>query len=250
MDMCNELAMSTPIGARWAVLAGLCIALATGPSALAQGAAGPAASAPAPAEEPETTWNAMQGEKLQALRATGDAARGEITFEVCQGCHRAKALGRPDGSYPRLAGQHASVLIKQMTDVRAGRRRNGKMLPFIDKHGVGPQDIADIAAYLSRLPVPPTQGQGPGTHLADGEKLYKNACVDCHGAAGEGDATRFYPRVNGQHFKYTLREMIDIRDGVRRNANPTMVEAIKRYTNADLEAVADHMSRLPVTGAR
>ena len=29
-----------------------------------------------------------------------------------------------------------------------------------------------------------------------------------------------------------------------------MVEAIKRYTNADLEAVADHMSRLPVTGAR
>ena len=195
-------------------------------------------------------WNEITGEKLLALRLQGDAARGARAYEVCQGCHRRGATGSTSGTYPRLAGQHATVLIEQMTDIRSGRRGNDKMLPFIDKHGVGPQDIADIAAYLSRLPVPPTQGQGPGTHLADGEKLYKNACVDCHGAAGEGDATRFYPRVNGQHFKYTLREMIDIRDGVRRNANPTMVEAIKRYTNADLEAVADHMSRLPVTGAR
>lgn len=202
------------------------------------------------ADEPEYMWNEMQGEKLQALRAKGDPGRGEITFEVCQGCHRAHALGRPDGSYPRLAGQHDTVLIKQMTDVRAGRRKNEKMLPFIDKHGIGPQDIADIAVYLTRLPVPPNNGKGPGTDLATGEKSYQARCARCHGPGGEGDANKFYPRVSGQHFKYMLREMVDIRDGARLNANPRMVEVVKPFSNADLEAIADYMSRLPVSPAR
>jgi len=194
-------------------------------------------------------WNAMQGEKLQALSATGDAARGEITFEICQGCHRAHALGRPDGSYPRLAGQHGTVLIKQMTDVRAGRRRNDKMLPFIDKHVTSPQDIADIAAYLTKLPSPANNGHGPGTELARGEKIYAADCASCHGKAGEGDAARFYPRLNGQHYKYMLREMIDIRSGVRGNSNPQMVEVVKKLSDADLDAAADYVSRLP-TGQR
>jgi cytochrome c2 len=48
-------------------------------------------------EEPEYVWNSLQGEKLHALRAKGDATRGEITFEFCLGCHRSRALGRSDG---------------------------------------------------------------------------------------------------------------------------------------------------------
>ena len=198
------------------------------------------------ADEPEYVWNEMQGEKLQALRAKGDADRGEITFEVCQGCHRAHALGRPDGSYPRLAGQHDTVLIKQMTDVRAGRRKNDKMLRFIDKHEISPQDIADIAAYLSRLPVPPNNGKGPGERLDFAEQVYQDKCASCHGTYGQGDADRFYPRLSGQHFKYMVREMIDIRGGARTNANPKMVAIVKPMSNADLEAIADYMSRLPV----
>jgi cytochrome c553 len=212
-------------------------------------ALGAAAQTPAPAAASDAdgayVWNAMQGEKLQALGAKGDPARGEITFEICQGCHRAHALGRPDGSYPRLAGQHITVLIKQMTDVRAGRRRNDKMLPFIDKHVTNPQDIADIAAYLTKLPSPPNNGRGPGTDLARGEKIYAADCATCHGKGGEGDGPQFYPRLNGQHYKYMLREMIDIRSGTRGNSNPRMVEVVKKLSDADLEAAADYLSRLP-----
>lgn len=200
-------------------------------------------------EGPVYEWNAMQGEKLQALRAQGDAVRGAITFEICQGCHRANALGRPDGSYPRLAGQHDTVLIKQMTDVRAGRRRNDKMLPFVDRHVVGPQDIADIAAYLTRLPVPPNHGKGPGERLEQALLQYRQACQECHGSRGEGDALRFYPRVSGQHYRYLRRELIDIRDGERRNANPRMVKVVRQMSDAELDALADYMSRLPVDGA-
>ena len=193
-------------------------------------------------------WNEMKGEKLLALKAKGDPLRGEIAYEVCQGCHDPGALGRDDGSYPRLAGQHASVLIKQLTDVRAGRRDNPKMYPFADKHVIGPQEIADIAVFLQDLPVPADNGKGPGTNLAKGKQLYEDDCESCHGSHGEGSAKKFYPRVSGQHFLYLLREAFAIRDGERRNANPDMVKAIEAYTYADIEAVIDYMSRLPLSG--
>lgn len=230
-----------PAHARWTLGAVLALTLHAG--ATAQASAGSDATS-------DYTWNAMQGEKLQALAAKGDATRGEISFEICQGCHRKNALGRPDGSYPRLAGQHRSVLIKQMTDVRAGRRRNDTMLPFVDRHVIGPQDIADIAVYLSELPVTPDNGKGPGRDLAEAEQLYRFQCVECHGERGEGDAAQFYPRVNGQHYRYLRREMIAIRDGGRGNANPKMVEIIKPLSDVQISALADYMSRIPLLPQR
>lgn len=196
-------------------------------------------------ESPDYVWNEMEGEKLLALRATADIARGELAFKGCRGCHRSGGKGRPDGSYPRLAGQHAVVLIKQMTDIRAGRRDNDKMYPFSSDHVLTPQDIADIALFLQGQPVTPDQGIGPGTDVDRGARLYAKDCVQCHGERGEGSAAEFYPRVNGQHYLYLVREARAIRDAQRRNSNPKMVQAVKGYTDADLEAVSDYMSRFP-----
>ncbi len=196
-------------------------------------------------ESPGYVWNEMRGEKLLALQAKGDPLRGEIAFEVCQGCHGMEALGEIDGTYPRLAGQHASVLIKQLADVRAGIRDNPKMYPFAEEHVVTTQELADIASYLNALPVPEEHGIGPGTDLKRGRSLYERDCVECHGPAGEGDATNFYPRVAGQHYLYLLRQMRDIRGGKRRNANPEMWEVSKGYQDEDIQVVIDYMSRLP-----
>jgi cytochrome c553 len=191
-------------------------------------------------------WNVPYPEKTEALAMKGDITRGEAAFVICQGCHRVGALGRVDGSYPRLAGQHASVLIKQLSDVRSGRRNNPKMLPFADHQSLSVQDIADIAAFLQALPVPADQGQGGGTDLARGGKLYAADCATCHGARGEGNADKFYPRVSGQHYRYLLRETRMIRDGERRNGNPEMIEAVRKFSDEDIAAVSDYMSRLPV----
>ncbi len=199
------------------------------------------------AQEP---WNAAYPEKAEALGLIGDAVRGENAFVICQGCHRVGALGRADGSYPRLAGQHASVLIKQLADVRSGRRGNPKMLPFADHQVLAVQGIADIAAYLQALPVPDNQGKGDGFDLARGKRIYGADCAECHGERGEGNAGKFYPRISGQHYRYLLRESIRIREGGRRNAHPEMVAAIRKYSTEEIAAVSDYMSRLPVTPAR
>lgn len=189
-------------------------------------------------------WNEMTGEKLLALKAKADPARGEIAFEVCQGCHRRDASGRVSGAFPRLAGQHASVLIKQMTDIRSGKRENPKMDPFVGGHVVTPQEIADIAAYLQGLPIPTNNGKGTGDNLARGKDLFAKDCASCHGDHGEGMSEKFYPMVAAQHYRYLLREIRMIRDGERHNANPDMVKVVKPYSDGDMDAVADFMSRM------
>lgn len=190
------------------------------------------------------TWFEVKGELKTALEATGDVKRGEASFEQCVGCHRPDASGRVSGAYPRLSGQHGTVLIKQIVDIRSGRRSNPKMEPFIGDHVLDAFQIADVAAYLTGLPIAAANGKGPGTLVAKGKDLFDRDCADCHGAKGQGNATKFFPMVAAQHYKYLLREVNFIRDGDRRNSNPDMVKVIKPYTSGELEAVADYMASL------
>ena len=189
---------------------------------------------PANAGSSAPVWNELKG----------DPARGAEAFVICQGCHKHGATGTSSGAYPRLAGQHATVLIEQMTDIRSGARKNPKMERFSDEHVLTTQEIADIAAYVQALPIPPNLGRGPGNALERGKALYVKDCASCHGDQGEGKAENFYPLVAGQHYKYLLREARYIRDGSRGNANPDMVKVIKSYSDDDLEAVSDYMSGL------
>ena len=196
-------------------------------------------------------WNEPDKEKDRILRLEGDAELGKRAYRGCQGCHKPDASGRAEDEYPQLAGQHITVLVKQMVDVRAGRRDNPKMHPFIGDEVISGDDIGDIAAYLSGLPIPATNGKGDGKQLIRGGLLYEEDCAACHGDHGEGKAEEFYPMVAAQHYKYLLRESLAIRDGSRRNAYSKMVRVIRHYTDAEIDAVADYMSRLPpprVTG--
>jgi len=188
-------------------------------------------------------WNEMIGEKVEALRLTGDPVAGEESYEVCGACHLPSGSGRPDGTFPQLAGQHTTVLIKQMADIREGRRDNPIMYPFA-KTLIDPQELANTAAYIQTLPIPPNNGRGPGTDLERGKTVYERECTSCHGPFGEGDAEKFYPVLAGQHYKYLLRQVEDIQQKRRRNANPDMVKVVVELSDEELQAVVDYMSRL------
>lgn len=210
--------------------------------------AGTATAQPAPKasgiEAEGYQWNKMEGEKVEALTLKGDPKNGQAAFEVCSACHLPNGSGRPDGTFPQLAGQHATVLIKQIADIRAGRRDNPIMYPFATTL-TDPQELADVAAYIQTLPIPPGNGKGPGgDHLKRGDELYHRDCVKCHGQNGEGDAEKFFPVLAGQHYEYLLRQIRDIAAKKRRNANPDMVKVVETYKDEDLQAVVDYMSRI------
>jgi cytochrome c553 len=177
------------------------------------------------------------------LQLKGDPERGKTVFTACWDCHRKDASGRANGVFPRLSGQYASVLIKQLSDIRGNRRNNPSMQPMVMT--LSRADIADVAAYLQSLPISPANGKGPGSSVNGGKQLYDRDCAACHGGSGEGEAAKFYPMVAAQHYQYLLREVVSIRAGERGNSDPVMVKAVKDYSQADIEAVADYMSRLP-----
>lgn len=195
-------------------------------------------------------WNSQEGgEKIEALKLKGDAKKGKEAFEVCSACHLPSGAGRPDGTFPQLAGQHATVIIKQIADIRGGLRDNPTMYPFAVTLSDA-QELADVSAYIQTLCIPREHGMGSkdSVLLQHGEELYKKECTTCHGPTGAGDKEKFYPVLAGQHYKYMLRQVTDIRDGKRRNANPDMVKIVKKYSDHDLDSVVTYMSTLNMPG--
>ena len=192
----------------------------------------------------ENSDQAMQ-EYTEALKLTPDLENGRKIYHICTVCHTPEGWGLESGAYPQVAGQLRTVIIKQLADIRARNRDNPTMLPFTSPKLLGgAQEIADVAAYISQLPMTPHNGRGPGVDLAWGEQLFKNNCTECHGDRGEGDFVNHVPAIYGQHYRYLLRQFEWIKIERRRNADSKMVKQIHNFTHRDVRAVLDYVSRI------
>jgi cytochrome c553 len=199
----------------------------------------------ADAVSPELSTEAgREPEAPAAAGLEGDAARGAEAYQHCLVCHQPNGSGRPDGTFPRIAGQHRTVIVKQLVDIRERRRDNPVMEPHAQAL-LDDQEIADVAAHIAALPVPEGHGTGDGQDLERGAALYRRDCASCHGERGEGDAAGFVPALGQQHYAYLLGQVRSIAGGRRGNAHPDMQARVYDYTDDELRAVVDHASRLP-----
>jgi len=196
---------------------------------------------------------AWEGEREQAMNLSPNLENGKQIYQVCISCHFetgwADGTGgkqpKSPGFLPQLAGQHKNVIIKQLADIRAKNRDNPLMYPYtLDKYLGGPQGIADVSAYIAALPAQPNNHVGNGYDIQLGKDIYRTNCKTCHGDKGQGSNKEFFPRIQGQHYNYLLKQLIWIRDGRRRNANKQMMHQIERFTFREMTAVIDYVSRL------
>jgi len=204
---------------------------------------------PVRAADPEKDIAKIQASAVQelekALTLTPDLENGLEIYRSCAGCHQPEGWGLSSGLVPQIAGQHRTVVIKQLADIRAGNRDTHLMLPYATVDAIGGvQAVADVAGYIDTLEISTEVGKGPGDALELGGSLYREKCASCHGAKGEGDAEAFVPRIQAQHYRYLVGQFEKIRKGTRRNANPEMQSQIAAFDDAQMHAVLDYVSRL------
>lgn len=183
----------------------------------------------------------------QVLALKPDVQAGKNRFVNCTTCHGTEGWGAYSGAYPQIAGQHASVVIKQVLDISAGRRDNPEMLQIArELVAQGAQTLADVAAYVASLKMNPDPGVGDADddELEEATRTYQQVCSACHGTNGEGNAEDMVPLLQGQNYEYLLRQLRRIQAGVRKNANQKMREMIRSLPEKELELLATYISRL------
>jgi cytochrome c553 len=196
------------------------------------------------ANEPAAAPAAPDAAKGEALYNNGDAKRG---VAACMSCHGANGVSG-GGAYPKLAGQHASYIVKQLKDYKAGKdRANAVMSAFAGS--LSDEDMANVAAYVSKQ----TPGLGTAKNKASielGQKIYRGgiasksvaACAGCHGPNGSGIPAQF-PRISGQWPEYTEAQLVAYRAGDRKNSVQMSAIAAK-MSDAEIKAVADYVAGL------
>lgn len=184
-----------------------------------------------------------------ATAVVGDAAAGQAKTAVCGACHG------PDGNsmapnFPKLAGQGDRYLLKQLHEIKDGKRQVLEMTGLLAN--LNDQDLADIAAYYSSQKG--SVGAADPTLVAQGEALFRGgnlekgmpACIGCHSPDGQGLAAAGFPHLGGQHASYIEKQLTDFREGDRTNDGDSMIMRgiAAKMSNKDIKALASYIQGL------
>jgi cytochrome c553 len=196
-----------------------------------------------------TTTFAQNDNSKPSQPRTGDHVAGKAKSLLCQGCHGED--GNSLATYvPKLAGQNAAYISKQVRNFQAGIRKHAVMNDLAAT--VNDDELTDIAAYFaSQLKM---SGDGPSANptgknlLLHGEASRKIvACNNCHGINGKGlePNPSNIPVIGGQNKDYLSRQLTNFKKGDRSNSpDGVMNENTKSLTEAEIESLADYVSRL------
>ena len=183
------------------------------------------------------------------VQAAGDPVAGKAKAGQCAACHG------PDGNsanpeWPKLAGQHADYLVKQLQFFKDGERENTTMKPMASV--LDAQGREDVAAFYASQKV--NTGMADPELVELGEKIYRSGnaesgiapCMGCHGPAGAGNPAALYPALRGQHARYVEIQLHGFAEGkrVNENAKKMMQLLSSRMTNREIRAVASYIQGL------
>ncbi len=178
----------------------------------------------------------------------GDAAKAiTLSANLCASCH-----GEDGNSlvplFPKLAGQQAVYLLRELKDYKSGKRVSEVMGPIVA--GLSEDDLANLAAFYASQKTAPgsvTEASllpvGKTLYLKGNAKVGIPTCESCHEEDGTGGGK--FPRVAGQNVEYTLEQFRLYAAGKRTNGARVMQAIAERMTEQETRAVAEYMASMP-----
>ncbi|MGZ4954711.1 MAG: c-type cytochrome [Methylobacter sp.] len=201
------------------------------------------------------------------LHAEGNINAGKQKSASCTGCHGDDGNSMV-ATFPKLAQQHSSYLVKQLQAFKDGTRNNPMMSAIA--MALSDEDMTDVSAYYATqkisentLPVLESddEDEKPAADkkdtiqaiIAQGSDLYRNgnlksevsACIACHGPFGEGNKPASFPALKSQHADYLIKALTDFKSGSRSNNPENIMHMIaKKMTDAEIKAVSYRISMM------
>lgn len=179
----------------------------------------------------------------------GNSAAGKELSQLCQGCH-----GEDGNSFdplvPKLSGQYASYIAKQLRNYQAGIRTHQIMNAMAAT--ISDEELANISSYFANQPkmkgkAAKINEQGKDLFLKGRLSKMVVACVNCHGVGGKGLTanTSMFPVIGGQHKAYLLKQLIDFKKDERYNSpNAIMNRIVRSLSEEELDVLAEYVSGL------
>jgi cytochrome c553 len=184
---------------------------------------------------------------LAASTWAADHSRAvQIVEEVCSVCHGSDGeSGSP--AFPRLAGQHAVYVERQLRDYKSGKRKSRAMSAMVED--LKEEDFKALGAYFEsrathkhEIEDPDLAGVGRFVFTRGNPFSGVPACSACHGNNGAG--TDKLPRLAGQYAEYVERQLKAFDKRERTNDNAVMHGIASKLTELEVKAVASYVSGL------
>ena len=180
-----------------------------------------------------------------AAQAQSDEARAKkIIGGVCFVCHGAEGESSSE-VFPRLAGQNAEYIAKQLEAFKSGKRKSTAMGEMVAK--LSPEDMMALGKFFEKQKVEPEPakdadlaGVGKYIYLHGNKFSGVPACASCHGKDGHGSAS--LPRLAGQYANYIETQLKQFNKRERTNDNAVMHTIVEKMTPMEMAAVAEYIS--------
>jgi cytochrome c553/cytochrome c2 len=197
---------------------------------------------------------AAHGQVVVPSGRTPAQAQRPAIAQHCVACHGEQGEGGAVPGAPRIAGQPAPYIEKQLRGYAQGSRRNPVMEAMAK--AMSPQDMAVFAAYYSQLDASTAKVAGAtggqvaalerGRVLAtQGDPVRRvPACINCHGPGGVGEPPAM-PYLAGLDERYLVAALNAWKEGTRKNdAGQQMATTVNGMTADDVAAVAQYYAAL------
>ena len=177
--------------------------------------------------------------------AQADEARAKkIIGGSCFLCHGAEGESASE-VFPRLAGQNAEYIAKQLENFKSGKRKSSAMAPMVAE--LSPDDMAALGRFYGSRP-PHKEAPKDAPLAAVGQYIYSQgnrfsgvpACASCHGSEGAG--SNALQRLAGQHEDYLDNQLKQFNKRERNNDNAVMHTVVEKMTQLEMAAVSEYLS--------